>query len=240
MRALERHNWPYVLAIRDNHALYLPEDKDVWREPWQPLERHLTGGVVEKRWAQEVVWGRKRKCRFFVLTSDPERQAPEETSFVMTNLSEEALPARLADAYGRRTWVEDAFRQMKTELGWHDWRLTRWAHVERWYELVLSVFVMVSVQALRRWDSEALDREDAPPSAAEGDPPPPLLASPALVDHAPGWRGVGRLKHTLEDMRGRVEAAGAALMVSAWMTWLGYEVSPVLDFLLSLRALPFS
>ena len=32
-------NLPYILAIRSNHALWLPEDQEVYQEPWQTFER---------------------------------------------------------------------------------------------------------------------------------------------------------------------------------------------------------
>ena len=114
---LEEHTWPYALAIRSDHALWVPATTGVRHLRWRKVERHLSGGRLEVRYVQEVVWGQRRRVRYFLITTDPKTQPAEATSFVMTRLPEQALPGGLADAYGRRTWVEDAFRQMKTELG---------------------------------------------------------------------------------------------------------------------------
>ena len=228
VQALARHRWPYVLAVRRDHAMFLPAEQEVYALSWQGVERHLTGGRVEQRWAQEVIYGVPRRVRFFVLTSDREKQAADQTSFVMTNLPAPALPGRLADAYGRRTYVEEGFRHLKTELGWHDWRLTAWAHIERWYEVALSAYAVVSIEALRR--AECADGAGAPDRAPQ---------TGRVPEAAPSWRGRARLKHTLEDMRGWVRALGAAVLLATWLPYLSCSATSALGFLAQLRALPF-
>jgi hypothetical protein len=47
-----------------------------------------------------------------------------------------------------RTWIEYGFKQIKHELGWADHRLTDDGAIERWWELVFSAYVMVSLQTL--------------------------------------------------------------------------------------------
>ena len=236
IRTLRQHRWRYAVAVRTNHAVWLPEEAEVHTLPWQAVERHLADGEVEVRWAQEVVYGQAGtepgRVGYFVLTSDAERQPAERTSFVMTNLAEADLPAGLADAYGRRTYVEEGFRHMKTELGWHDWRLTAWAHVERWYELVLSAFALVSLEALRRADVAG---------AVEAPAPQPGTGNTreAAGRFPPFWRGVARVKHTLEDLRGFVQAVGAAVLLGVWLPYLGCSASVVLGFLAQLRTVPF-
>lgn len=53
---------------------------------------------------------------------------------------------RLGDLYGQRTWVEYGFRQCKQELGWKDYRLTKIESIEKWWELINSVYTMISLQ----------------------------------------------------------------------------------------------
>ena len=236
IQALRQHRWRYAVAVRTNHAVWLPEQAEVHTLPWQAVGRHLADGEVEVRWAQEVVYGQAGtepgRVRYFVLTSDAETQPAERTSFVMTNLAEAELPAGLADAYGRRTYVEEGFRHMKTELGWHDWRMTAWAHIERWYEVVLSAFALVSLEALRRADVPGVVAAPRPQAEVGG-------VQGAGESRPPFWRGSARVKHTLEDMRGFVQAVGAAVLLGVWLPHLGCSASVVLGFLAQLRTVPF-
>ena len=236
MRTLRQHTWRYAVAVRSDHAVWLPAESEVYALPWQPVERHLADGQVEVRWAQEVVYGKAGtepgRVRYFVLTSDAETRPAEQTSFVMTNLAEPDLPAGLADAYGRRTYVEEGFRHMKTELGWHDWRLTAWPHIERWYELVSSTFALISLEALRRADVAGV--VGAPIAQAEVGG-----AQEVAKCLPPFWRGWARVKHTLEDMRGFVQAVGAAVLLGVWLPYLDYPTSVVVEFLAQLRTVPF-
>lgn len=236
IQTLRQHAWRYAVAVRSDHAVWLPEEAEVYALPWQPVERHLADGQVEVRWAQEVVYGEAGtepgRVRYFVLTSDAERQPAEQTSFVMTDLAEPDLPAGLADAYGRRTYVEESFRHMKTELGWHDWRMTAWAHIERWYEVVSSAFALISLEALRRADVAAVVGASTPQAEAGA-------AQEAAVRVPPSWRGLARVKHTLEDMRGFAQAVGAAVLLGVWLPYLDSPTSVVVEFLAQLRTLPF-
>ena len=40
--------------------------------------------------------------------------------------------------------IEYGFKQVKTELGWHDYRLTDYSSIERWWEIVFSAYLLVS------------------------------------------------------------------------------------------------
>jgi len=47
--------------------------------------------------------------------------------------------------YGLRNWVEYGLKQSKNELGWADFRMTSYAQIERWWEIVMSAYLLVSL-----------------------------------------------------------------------------------------------
>ncbi len=49
--------------------------------------------------------------------------------------------------YSMRMWIEYGFKQVKNELGWADFRLTDYASISRWWEIVYSAYLLVSMQA---------------------------------------------------------------------------------------------
>lgn len=53
---------------------------------------------------------------------------------------------QIGNLYGLRTWVEYGFKQCKDKLGWADYRVTHYAQIERWWEIVSSAYLMVSLQ----------------------------------------------------------------------------------------------
>jgi SRSO17 transposase len=63
----------------------------------------------------------------------------------MTNLSGK-IEKVVGNYFGERTWVEYGFRQVKIELGWSDYKLTDYADIEKWWEMVSSAYLMVSLQ----------------------------------------------------------------------------------------------
>jgi hypothetical protein len=53
----------------------------------------------------------------------------------------------IGDSYGFRTWIEYDLKQAKDALGWADFRVTEYDQIERWCEIVMSAFLMVSLFA---------------------------------------------------------------------------------------------
>lgn len=53
--------------------------------------------------------------------------------------------AVVGNLFGLRTWVEYGLKQSKDELGWADFRLTTYASIEKWWEIVCSAYLLVSL-----------------------------------------------------------------------------------------------
>lgn len=137
---------PYILAIRSNHGLWLPADEDVYTEPWQAFKRTFSNGTTEKRYMAEVIYGKRRRKRYWLLTTNPQTLPDHSTSFVMVCAPAVAL-SEIGNHYGFRTWIEYGLKQAKDALGWADFRMTSYEQIEKWWELVMSAFLMVSLFA---------------------------------------------------------------------------------------------
>ena len=146
VNVLDELNLPYILAIRSNHALWLPQDQEVTQQPWQKFERTFSNGSTETRYMAEVIYGKPRHKQYWLLTTDPKTLPENSTSFVMVCAPAIKLK-EIGDHYGFRTWVEYGLKQSKDALGWADFRMTSYAQIEKWWELVMSAFLLVSLFA---------------------------------------------------------------------------------------------
>ena len=70
----------------------------------------------------------------------------EDSWYIMTNLLGN-ITLTVAPLYSLRNWIEYGFKQVKNELGWADYRLTDYSSIEKWWEIVLSSYFLVSIQA---------------------------------------------------------------------------------------------
>ena len=190
---------PYVVAIRQNHGMWLPPGQQVRANRWRRWERVFRDGSTETRYIREGIDGRRHRIRYYHLTSDPEKLPTATTRFGMTNLPGE-LRHDLGNVYGLRTWIEYGFKHIKNELGWADHRLTNTAAIERWWELVCSAYLMVS---LLTPGFATTDTHDLPAS------------SPARIhvwwDAGPGW------KRPLNNLRVLIQPFCAACLLLPWM-----------------------
>jgi hypothetical protein len=82
---------------------------------------------------------------------------------IMTNLPGDIILS-VGSEYTLRTWIEYGFKQVKNELGWHDYRLTDYASIERWWELIFSAYLLVSLHA-EQFQQQAQPNADEIPQA---------------------------------------------------------------------------
>lgn len=167
-RTLEKFQLPYIVAIRSNHGVLMAKGQRVrynrWRAYNQPLSKHPS----ERRYIREIIFGHRRKVRYYQITKgstdNPDRA---DSWFIMTNLTGEILLS-IATQYSLRMWIEYGFKQVKYELGWHDYRLTNYRSIERWWELVFSAYLLVSLH------TEQFKHHQDPKSMAADSTPQPL------------------------------------------------------------------
>lgn len=160
LSSLAEHNLDYVVAIRNNHAVWLPSDQSVRANKWCKFERIFSNQKSETRYIKEIIHGKKRAITYWQITTDPEILPENSTTFVMTNLKGN-LKKTIGDLYGLRTWtacfwadtlprkslVEYGFRQCKQELGWTDYRFTHFKDIERWWEIIFCAYTMISLSS---------------------------------------------------------------------------------------------
>ena len=79
---------------------------------------------------REIIFGQRRHLRYYQIrktnTPDP---TGDESWYIMTNLSID-LSLNVAQLYSLRNWIEYGFKQVKSELGWADFRLTDYESIE--------------------------------------------------------------------------------------------------------------
>lgn len=182
--ALEKRHLTYVLAIRSNHGVWLPKESRIRQLSWRPFERVFSNGEKETRSICEIVYGWRRSVRFYMITIDPRTLPKDGTWFIMTNL-EGKIHKTVGNTYGLRTWIEYGFKQSKNELGWADYRVTDYASIERWWELVFCAYTLVSFQCPALQTSEQ-DADSASPQAPEVE----RFPEHRWWDTGQGWKNV--------------------------------------------------
>ena len=144
---LDQLNLPWVVAIRSNHGVWMPENEEPECTDWQCFERVFSNGKIEQRYIQETIFGRRLRWRYWTLTNDPIALPATSTWHVMSHLQgQQDHFDQIGNLYGLRTWIEYGFKQCKDQLGWADYRVTHYAQIERWWEIVSSAYLMVSLQ----------------------------------------------------------------------------------------------
>ena len=146
---LNKNKLPWVVAIRKNHGVWMPAKEKVRANKWCQFERIFSNQKSETRYIREIIYGHRNQITYWELTSDTETMPKNSTSFVMTNLqgNRNKLKKKLGNIYGLRTWIEYGFRQCKQELGWTDYRFTNFNEINRWWELIFSAYLMISLNS---------------------------------------------------------------------------------------------
>ena len=191
----------FVVAIRDNHAVWGPKGTRRRQTRWLPFQRIFSDGKEQKRYIAETIFGKRGMVRYFWLTTNPATLPKDTTYLVMTNMTGK-LRHILGNAYGLRTWIEYGFKHSKNELGWADYRLTDYPAIERWWELVFSAYLMVSLQTpVLRTPRSAVRPVDT-----------------TIVARHPDWLLTAGWKHTLNNLRLLIQPFVALWLLLPWLS----------------------
>jgi len=208
--ALHRHHLPYVVAIRSNHGVWMLPGQRIRQTRWRPFERIFADGTSQERFIRETIFGARQPVRYYQITTDPDTLPPETTWDLMTNLLGE-IERTVGNTFGLRTWIEYGFKHAKDDLGWADYRLTDYAAIERWWELVMSAYTLVSLQSA---DFAALGHL-APASSRTPQASPP--DAPAPLDAHPSWDTGSGWKQHLNNLRLLLQPYVCSCLLLPWL-----------------------
>lgn len=142
---LNHYKLEFIVAIRSNHGVLMMPGQKLRYNKWRAFQRVFSNQKQELRYIREIIFGKRRRLRYWQITTDCEQVPDHTTWFVMSNL-DQVTPSIIGNNYGLRTWIEYGFKQCKNHLGWADFRVTDYAQIERWWEIVQSAYLMVSLQ----------------------------------------------------------------------------------------------
>jgi SRSO17 transposase len=141
---LDEFELNYVVAIRSNHGVWMPLDEKVRYNKWRKFNRLFSDGKTEGRYIREIVFGTRTSKCYWQITTDPINLPESSTWWVMTKVPGIKYK-EVGNIFGLRTWVEYGLKQSKNELGWADFRLTEYPDIQKWWEIVCSTYLLVSL-----------------------------------------------------------------------------------------------
>lgn len=211
VEALVELKLPFIVAIRSNHVVWLSPEERVRYNRWCAYEQSLSHRPPETRYIREIIFGKRRQLRYFEITKDDTNPESADTWFIMTNLPGK-IQKTLGNLYSLRTWIEYSFKQVKNQLGWADFRLTDYNSIKRWWEIVFSAYLLVTLQALQFKSSTTNSETNASSS---------LKSYSSLTDNFkeisrhPEWQPGTNWKSSLNNLR---------LIIQPYIFW--YLVEP--------------
>lgn len=140
IRELERLKLPFIVALRSNHGVLVAPGQKVRYNPTSrglTLKHCLTARQKPATFVKLSLAKPVQNAQSEISKTDSPKTSPLETWFIMTNLPK-AWQLQLGKRYSLRGWIEYGFKQVKNELGWADFRLTDYASIERWWEIVVK------------------------------------------------------------------------------------------------------
>ncbi|MDZ4878004.1 MAG: IS701 family transposase ISNpu5 [Chroococcidiopsis cubana SAG 39.79] len=136
----------YIVAIRSNHYVEILPRQRVQYLKWHKFQRVFSDLSRENRFIREIISGKRGEKRYWQITTDA-LALPENSTWYVMSKYPEITPREVGNFYGLRTWVEYGLKQSKNELGWADFYLTRYPDIERWWEIICSTYLMVSLHS---------------------------------------------------------------------------------------------
>jgi SRSO17 transposase len=208
---LEQLKLDFIVAIRSNHGVLMPPGSRRRYNCWRAYEQKLSHRQAETRYLREIIFGQRRRLRYYQIskTNTPDPMG-DESWYIMTNLSVE-LQLKVAQLYSLRNWIEYGFKQVKNELGWADFRLTDYASIERWWELIFSAYFLVSIQATQ-FQEDATNNQ---PSS--GEPSTSVQAPVSPYSQHIYWESGTTWKSALNNLRLIIQPLIFYYLIQPWL-----------------------
>jgi hypothetical protein len=187
----------YLVAIRSNHSVELLPRQRIQYLKWQRFQRVFSDLSSENRFIREIIYGKRGEHRYWQITTDIEKLLDSSTWYVMSKYPD-ITSREVGNFYGLRTWVEYGLKQSKNELGWADYHFTCYQHIERWWEIVCSAYLMVSLHSETLYPS--------PPDSQS------QFASHPWWDNGKGWKNI------LNNLRLVIQLFILFNLISPWLT----------------------
>lgn len=163
----------YAVGIRSNHGVWLPKGQKVRANKWRAFKHIRWDKKEETRYIREIIYGKRRTIQYWQITTDKETVRDDSTWFVMTRIPHLKYK-EVGEIYKVRAYVEQGFRNSKNELGWADFRVTKYADIQKWWELVICAYLMVCLHNITLNSSVA--------------PVPDIYQQHSLWSEGKGWK----------------------------------------------------
>ena len=194
---LNELNLNYIVAIRSNHSVELLPRQSLQYLKWLRFKRVFSDLTTEYRFTREIIPGKRGEPRYWQITTDTLALPENSTWYVMSKYTG-ITPREVGNFYRLRNWVEYGLKQSKNELGWADYRLTHYPDIERWWEIVCSSYLVVSLHSEQMHPS--------PPQSQS------KLASHPRWDNGLGWKNI------LNNLRLIVQPFVLFNLIQPWLT----------------------
>jgi SRSO17 transposase len=146
IQVLNEYNLNFIVAIRSNHKEWGVTDAQFKYSEWQRFKRVFSDLSSENRYIREIICGNNPEIKYWQITTDIE-VIPKNTTWYVMSKFPRITPREVGNFYGLRTWVEYGLKQSKNELGWADFRLTNYSQIEKWWEIIFSAYLLVSLHS---------------------------------------------------------------------------------------------
>jgi SRSO17 transposase len=204
IHSLEELNLNYVVAIRSNHGVWMPSHQRIRYNKWRKFDRIFADGKQQARYIREIIYGKRLKQRYWQVTTNPQTLPKNETWYIMTKVPNIKYH-QVGNLYGLRNWVEYGLKQSKNELGWADFRLTSYTDIEKWWEIVCSAYLLVSLHA------QALSTLNPPLSSISSTGLGLLLSEHDQWNQQMGW------KNLLNNLRLVIQPFVIFNLIKSWL-----------------------
>jgi SRSO17 transposase len=121
-----------VVAIRSNHAVWLPQGQRVRQNQWHKFDRVFSDGSSQQRYIREIIFGKRHEMQYWQITNDPEALPKNFSWYYVVTKVPGVKYKEVGNLYGLRNWVEYGLKQIKNELGWADFRVTNYPKIKKW------------------------------------------------------------------------------------------------------------
>ncbi len=147
---LDFFNLTYFLAKRSPQQIDSITQLAKHKEKWQLYEQKLSRCSAEIRYIRQIdlssLVSTLENSFYQISKQDIDTLNLDKSWYIETNQPQNII-VTLSQLSEAQNWLDYGIYRILSELGWADFRLTDYASIEKWWEIILSVHLLISIQA---------------------------------------------------------------------------------------------
>lgn len=145
IKSLEKNKLDYIILNRNTYEVFSSLQEMAIADNWYKNERAFSSEESRLRYIKRVIPTIKETIKHQEINTFLQKIIGNSSSFIITNIKCKSK-SKIGNLYNSIIYFENNFQNHKKELGWTNYRFTKFQNIEKWWEIIFCAYTMITLK----------------------------------------------------------------------------------------------